>query len=145
MPFSGFPEFNTDELTGFDNNSYSGDSSAFCEFNWGLSNVAGSSQHYTGADIRGDLNNYPDFPSPLSAPTSLYPTHGEFSNEGKLDCTSEGTSFGDSLFDRRIQFLVLPGHRRTMLLASSGDHSFPPPYLPPPRYTFAHPDLFAEL
>ena len=74
MPFSGFPEFNIDELTGFDSNNYSGDNFAFDEFDWELSNVAGPSQHYSRVNVRGDLNNYPDFPSPLSTPTSLYPS-----------------------------------------------------------------------
>ena len=85
MPFSGFPEFNIGDLTGFDN-------LGFDRSNWDLSDVAGPSQHYSGADVQGGLNGYQDFPSPLSAPTSLYPTHGEFPNEGKLDCTSQRAS-----------------------------------------------------
>ena len=92
MSFSGFPEFNIDDLTGFDNNSYGGDSFGFDRSNWDLPDVAGPSQHYSGADVQGGLNGYQDFPSPFSAPTSLYPIHGEFSNEGKLDCTSQRAS-----------------------------------------------------
>ena len=85
MPFSGFPEFNIGDLAGFDNLGFNRSS-------WDLSDVAGPSQHYSGADVQGGLNGYQDFPSPFSAPTSLYPTHGEFPNEGKLDCTSQRAS-----------------------------------------------------
>ena len=100
MSFSGFPEFNINEPTGFDDNSCSGGNFAFDEFDWELSNVAGPSQHYSRVNVRGDLN-YPDFPSPLSAPTSLYPSHGESHDKGKLDRTSQA-SFGDSLWSQNI-------------------------------------------
>jgi len=89
MLFSEFPDFNIDDLTGFDNNNYCGDNPGFDRFNWDSSNVAGPSQPYTGVDVRGDLNNYPDFPTPATAPTSLYPTHGVFPEEGKLYFVSQ--------------------------------------------------------
>ena len=84
MSSSGFPEFNIDELTMFHNNNFSGDNSIFDEFDWSLPNEAGPSQPYTGVDVQGDLNNYPEFLTPATAPTSLYPTHGVSFNEGKL-------------------------------------------------------------
>ena len=81
MSFSGFPELNINDLTMFYNNFY-GDNSVFDEFNWN-SLDAGPSQPYMGVDVQGDLNNYPEFLSPNSAPISLYPTHGVSTNEGK--------------------------------------------------------------
>ena len=85
---NGFPDFNTNDLTALDDNSYCS-YNFFDEFNWeDPSNVAGPSQPYTGAEIRGDLNAYPDFLSPSSAPTSLDPTHGALFDEGKLYCSS---------------------------------------------------------
>jgi len=83
MFFSGFPEFNIDDLTGLGNNNYCEGNLDFDGSDWYLSNVAGPSQPYVGVDVQGDLNNYPDFATPLTAPTSLDPTHGIFSNEGK--------------------------------------------------------------
>lgn len=88
MFFSGFPEFNIDDLTGVDNNSYCGDGFGFDQDNWYPSNVAGPSQPYTGAGVWGDLDNYPDFPTPSTAPISLSPTHGVSLNEGKSCCAS---------------------------------------------------------
>ena len=88
MPYSGFPEFNIDDLTGFDNNTHGSDDFDFGGFNWDLSKVAGPSNPYMGADVWGDLNDYPDFPSPSTAPTSLYPTHRASPEEGKLYCMS---------------------------------------------------------
>ena len=87
MFFSEFPEFNLDDLTGFNNNNFCGDNFGFDGFNWDSSNVAGQSQSYTGVDVRGDLNNYPDFLTPTTAPISLYPTQ-EVLPEGKLYCVS---------------------------------------------------------
>jgi len=84
----GLPGFNINDLTAFDNNNYD-DKFSFDGFDWEiLSNVAGPSQPYTGVDVQGDLNAYPEFPSPSSAPTSLYPAQGAIPNEGKLCCTS---------------------------------------------------------
>ena len=84
MSSNQFQEFNIDELTAFINNNTPGDNLGFDEFSWDSSNVVGQSQPgYTGVGVWGDLNSYPDFPSPTSAPTSLYPTHGVFPNEGK--------------------------------------------------------------
>ena len=82
MSFSGFPEFNIDDLTMMHSNNFYGDNSVFNEFDWN-SLDAGISQPYMGVDVQGDLNSYPEFPSPNSAPTSLYPTHGVSTNEGK--------------------------------------------------------------
>ena len=83
---SVLPGLDIDGLTGFSNNSYCGDNFDFGEFNW--ENTAGPSQPYTGVEVYGDLNNYPEFPSPSSAPTSLYPAE-LVNNEGKLCCTSQ--------------------------------------------------------
>jgi len=87
---NGFPEYNINDLTAFEYNSHSGYDFGFDGFYWeNPSNFAGPSQQpYTGAEVRGDLNVYPDFPSPSSAPISLSPTHGVFPNEGELCCTS---------------------------------------------------------
>ena len=83
MSFNGFEEFNIEDFTGLDNNNFCGDSFGFEEFNWNASNVAGQSQPYMGADVWGESNNYPDFPTPTSAPTSLYPADGVLPDEGK--------------------------------------------------------------
>ena len=83
MSFNGFEEFNIEDFTGLDNNNFCGGSFGFDELNWNVSNAAGQSQPYMGADVRGELNNYPDFPSPTSAPTSLYPADGALPDEGK--------------------------------------------------------------
>ena len=77
---SGLPGLDIDGLIGFNNNSYCGNNFDFDGFNW--ENTVGPSQPYTGVEVQGDLNNYPEFPSPSSAPTSLYPARGY--NEGKL-------------------------------------------------------------
>jgi hypothetical protein len=92
----GLPGFDINDLTGFKNNSH--DDFGFDGFDWEiLSNTAGPSQPYTGVDIQGDLSKYPDFLSPSSAPTSLYPAQGVVQNEGKLCRTSQWASFGGSL------------------------------------------------
>jgi len=83
MSFDAFPEFNYDDLTWFENNSIYGDDLGFSGLSWDQSNVAGPSQPYTGVGVFGDFN-YPDFPSPSTAPTSLYPTQGVPPDEGKL-------------------------------------------------------------
>ena len=84
----GLPGFNINDITAFDNKNYD-DKFSFDGFDWEiLSNVAGPSQPYTGVDVQGDLNAYPEFPSPSSAPTSLYPAQGAIPSEGKLCCTS---------------------------------------------------------
>ena len=51
-------------------------------------NVAGPSQPYTGVEIQGNVNSYPDFLTPFTAPISLYPDCGVFTDEGKLCCAS---------------------------------------------------------
>ena len=86
---NGFPEFDINDLTTFEDNSYCGYDFGFDGFNWeNPLSVAGPSQPYTGAEVRGDLTAYPNFPSPSSAPTSLSPTYGVLPNEGKLCYTS---------------------------------------------------------
>lgn len=82
------PEFNYDDITWLKNDNIYGDNLGFDEQGWDMSNVAGPSQTYTGAEVFGDFNNYPDFPSPSTAPTSLNPTHGVSPIEGKSDRTS---------------------------------------------------------
>jgi len=83
--FTGrFPGFDINDLTVFDNNNHD-HVFGFDGVDWEvLSNVAGPSQPYTRV---GDLKNYPDFPSPSSAPTSLYPAEGAIQNKGELRCT----------------------------------------------------------
>jgi len=88
MVFSEFPEFDLDDLTEFNDNNFCDDNFGFDGFNWDSSNVAGQSQPYTGVDVRGDLNNYPDFLTPTTAPISLYPTQEVLPEGGELYCAS---------------------------------------------------------
>lgn len=83
MSSSGFPEFDINDLNAFHNNNPYGNHPIFDEFDWNLLNDAGTSQPYTGADFQGDLNNYPAFLTPTTAPTSLHPNHEMSFNEGK--------------------------------------------------------------
>jgi len=87
MTTSGISDFNIDDLFNYD----------YCTGNFGFdgsgysvdpSQVAGPSQPYTGAEVSGNLHEYSDFPSPFTAPTSLYPVHQTYTNEGKLHGTS---------------------------------------------------------
>ena len=57
-------------------------------------NAAGPSQPYMGVDIQGSINSYPDYLTPSTAPTSLYPDCGAFPDEGKLCCASRRKSVG---------------------------------------------------
>ncbi|KAF9783213.1 hypothetical protein BJ322DRAFT_141439 [Thelephora terrestris] len=83
MSFSRIPEFNFEDITILQNNSYCGDNFGLDGFDFmDPSNVAGPSQPYTGADVQGDLNSYPDFLSPSTAPISLNPGHGAYPNDG---------------------------------------------------------------
>lgn len=84
MSSSEFREYNINDLTMFIS---CGESFAFNEFDWELLNGAGPSQPYMGADVQGDLGNYPEFPTPTTAPISLYPTHGVSPIESKSACT----------------------------------------------------------
>lgn len=87
--FTSGPGFNINDLTLFNNNNYYDDIFGFDGLDWeNPSSVAGPSQPYTGVDVQGDLNNYPEFPSPSSAPTTLCPAQGVNLNEGKLCYTS---------------------------------------------------------
>jgi len=145
MLFSEFPDFNLDDLTEF-NNNFCGDNFGFDGFNWDSSNVAGQSQLYTGVDVRGDLNNYPGFPNPTAAPTSLYPTQGVFPDEGKSYCASWWPPSRDSLFDHRIQLPILPGRfDALLLLATTGDRPLPAVHSPPLPCRFASPNPFSRL
>ena len=84
MSFSNtLPEFYYDDIAWLNNNNVYGDDLGFDESSWDPSKVAGPSQPYTGFEVLGDFNNYPDFPSPSTAPTSLYPTHRAFPDEGE--------------------------------------------------------------
>jgi len=87
MSSSAFPEFNIDDLTGFDTSYFYGNDAGYDGLDWDQSSVTGLSQPYMGVDVFGDVNNYPDFPSPSTAPTSLYQTNGELPEEGKSHCT----------------------------------------------------------
>ena len=87
MSSSGFPEFGINDLNAFYNNNPYGNHPIFDEFDWNLLNDAGTSQPYTGAYFQGDLNNYPAFLTPTTAPTSLHPNHEMSFNEGKSSHT----------------------------------------------------------
>lgn len=91
MITNGIPEFNVNDLTGFDNNSYCGGDFGFDGINYQVdpSNIAGPSQAYTGADVWGELDNYPDLPSPSTEPVSLYLGYGVYPREGKPCCTHQ--------------------------------------------------------
>ncbi|KAF9644274.1 hypothetical protein BDM02DRAFT_996185 [Thelephora ganbajun] len=91
MYSSGFTEFNIDYLAGFSNDSYRGDGLDFNEPNWDLPNFAGPSQPYTGVDVQGDLNNYPDFLTPSTAPISLYPANEVYPDEEYQSPFYQGT------------------------------------------------------
>jgi len=77
-----FLSFDINDFAGFDN-SYCDDNLGFSGLNW---EGAGPSQPRSGVDVQGDPDSYPDFPSPFTAPTSLYPAAGVSTNEGKLCC-----------------------------------------------------------
>ena len=144
MSSNQFQEFNIDELTSFINNNTGGDNLGFDEFNWDSSNVAGQSQpDYTGVGVWGDLNNYPDFPSPTSAPTSLYPTHGVFPSEGKASCILMNI-VRRLTFVHRKPLTILPGYGCTLALATTGDH-YPHPRLPPLPHCFTRSNPVARL
>ena len=85
MSFSGIPEFSIDQLAAtYDDNSYCGSNLGLDEFSYlDSSNIAGPSQPYFGADVWGDFDNYPNFPSPSSAPMSLFTLNGGYPSEGK--------------------------------------------------------------
>ena len=145
MFFDEFPEFNIEGLTGLDNNSFCDNNFDFEEFHWDMSNVAGPSQPYAGVDVRGDLDSYPRFPSPDSAPTSLYPTQGVFPNEGKSCCAPSWLSFNVSRSGRRVPTPVLSGHGHALLPATIDGHSSPLVHLPPLRRLPIRPGPFARL
>ena len=88
MTFNTFPEFNFDDLAWFQNNSIYGDVLDFNGPSWDQMNVAGPSQPYTGVDVLGDFNNYPDFPGPSTTQIPLDPAYGFLPDEGKLYRTS---------------------------------------------------------
>ena len=75
-----FLGFDINDLIGLNTNTYFDNNFGLDGLNW---NVAGPSQPYTGADVYGDLNSFPDLFAPSTVPTSSYPDHGAFLNEGK--------------------------------------------------------------
>ena len=82
---SKIPQLNIDDLTTFNNNSYCGGSFGFDEFNYlDPSHVAGPSQKYTGVDVLGNFNDFPDFPTTLTTQVSLDSARGLCPYEGKL-------------------------------------------------------------
>ena len=87
-----FPEFSIDDLIEFNSNTLYGDNFSFDGSNWHLPN-ASQLYPYTGAGVQGDLNSYPDFQTPTTAPTPSYQTPGMSSKEGKSSCTSQLPSF----------------------------------------------------
>ena len=120
MSFNTFPELNYDDITWPDNNSIYGDDFGFNGPTWDQSNAAGLDQPYTGADVFGDYNNYPEFPSPSAAPVSLYPTYGVLPEEGKPDRTSWWLRFEDSPFDHRVSIPILPGLGHALIPPATG-------------------------
>ena len=83
----GMSQLNTDDFTIFNNNSYCGGSFDFSGFDYlDPSNIAGPSQAYTGVDVLGDFNSYPDYSDPSITPTSL--VDKLYPQDGKWYCTS---------------------------------------------------------
>ena len=80
-----YPSFDINDLIWPNNDSGCDANFDFNGLDW---NAAGPSQPYTGADVYGDLNSYPDFFATSTTPTSLYPGYEAFSNEGKSCCRS---------------------------------------------------------
>ena len=72
----------------FNNNTYGGNFGFSGFTSLDPSNVAGTSQTYTGADVMGNWDSYPDFPTPSTAPTSIDPFNGLDPQEGKSRHTS---------------------------------------------------------
>jgi hypothetical protein len=68
-----FLGFDINDLTELNNNSYCDDNLGFDGLNW---DGAGPSQPYSGVGVQGDLDDYPNSPTPSTAPTSFYPTYG---------------------------------------------------------------------
>ena len=88
MFYNGIPQSYLEDITTFDNDNY-GENFGFSGFSYlDPSNVAGPSQIYTGAEVMGNWNSYPDFPTPSSVPTSLDPPNGLDLHEGKSRHTS---------------------------------------------------------
>jgi hypothetical protein len=51
-------------------------------------NAAGPSQPYTGVEVQGNINSYPETLTPFTAPISLYPDGAVFPDEGKSCCAA---------------------------------------------------------
>ena len=75
-----FFDFDINDFIWSNTNTYFDGNFDLDGLNW---NVAGPSQPYAGADVYGDLNSYPDFVAPTTAPNPSYPDYGAFPNEGK--------------------------------------------------------------
>ena len=88
MSFNTFPELNYDDIPWFENNNIYDGGFGFDGPSWDQPDVAGPSQPYTGVDVFGDYNNYPEFPNPSTPSISLNPTYGMNPEEGKSHPTS---------------------------------------------------------
>ena len=72
-----------EDITTFNNDSYGGNF-GFNGFNYlDPSNIADPSQTYAGVDVMGAWNNYPDFLTLSTTPTSLDPPNVVDPYEGK--------------------------------------------------------------
>jgi hypothetical protein len=138
MTFSGIPEFNFEDLTFPNNNSYYGANFGFDELNYlDPSKVAGPSEPYMGADVLGELKNYPDFPPPSAAPISLNPAYGVYPNEGKSRYSSQRSTVEDSL---SIPGYVPSSYQGMTMLPSPPPPATTPCPLPPyPAFTSPSP------
>ena len=81
MFYNGIPQQYLEDITVFNNNTYGGNFGFSGFSSLDPSNVAGTSQTYTGADD-------PDFPTPSTALTSIDPFNGLDPQEGKSRHTS---------------------------------------------------------
>ena len=75
-----FLGFDFSDLAGLNDFTHYDGNFNFDGFDW---NAAGPSQPYTGVEVQGNVNSYPEFLTPFTAPTSLYPDCGIFTDEGK--------------------------------------------------------------
>ena len=91
MFYNGIPQSYLEDITNFDNGTY-GQNFGFSRFSYlDPLNIAGPSQIYAGAEVMGNWNSYPDFPTQSSASTSLDPLNELDPREGKSRHTSMTT------------------------------------------------------
>jgi len=116
MNYSGMSQFN------MDNSATLNDDFGFDGFDYlDPSKVAGPSwQLYSGTEVLGDFNNYPDPLTPSTAPISLNPAGGLNHNWGKSCRTLRSPSLKDSLFCHRIPLPLSPGHNRAPPVTNDG-------------------------